>query len=88
MDYGMGWGWGWGFGWIAMFLVWIIPVALLAAAIKYLFFHDAEIRRDSREPRELRDRDSRALALLEERYARGDLPREEFLQKRDDILKR
>lgn len=72
---------GWGFSWIAMILVWIVPVVLLIAAIKYLFFSDG-VKIDSRES------GSRALALLEERYAKGDLPREEFLQKRDDILGR
>jgi putative membrane protein len=77
MDYGMGWGWG--FGWIGMLLVWIVPLALLAAAVKYLFFVDGAAARESRE------NGNRALALLEERYARGELQRDEFLQKRDDI---
>jgi uncharacterized membrane protein len=29
---------------------------------------------------------SAGLAILEERYARGEIPREEYLQKRQDIL--
>jgi putative membrane protein len=78
MDYGMGMSWG--AGWIGMLLVWLVPVALLAAAIKYLFLGDGFV---TRQPRET---GNRALALLEERYAKGELQRDEFLQKRSDIL--
>ena len=78
MDYGM----GWGFGGFAMVLFWIVPLVLLLVGIKYLFssggFAPGGV---SSEP----SHSSRALATLEERYARGEIDRDEFLQKRGDI---
>jgi len=63
MDYGMGWGWG--FGWIWMILLWLVPVLLVLAAIKYL------LGGRSRTGTGARQGDDRALAILEEKYARG-----------------
>lgn len=79
MDYGMGWNWGWGFGWIAMLLFWLVPILLVLAAIKYLFFGRSGSQAGARSD------EDRALAVLEERYARGDINRDEFLQKRNDL---
>lgn len=81
MDYGMGWGMGW--GWLAMLLFWLIPllvvIVLAAAAIKYLLAGSARSNVPARNDR------NRALEVLEERYARGEINREEYLQKRDDL---
>lgn len=77
MDYGMGWGWG--FGWIWMILLWLVPVLLVLAAIKYL------LGGRSRTGTGARQGDDRALAILEEKYAQGEIDRDEFLQKRDDL---
>lgn len=76
MDYGM----GWGIGWLWMLLFWLIPILLVLAAVKYLFFSGnpqsgGESREDSDE----------ALATLKERYARGEINQEEFLQKSADL---
>ncbi len=78
MDFGMGWGWG--LGWVGMALLWVVPLVLIAAAIKYLFFHEGEV------PHRAADRHRSAIEQLEQRYAKGDLTRDEFLQKREDIL--
>jgi len=84
MDYGMGWGMGW--GWFGMMLFWLIPllvvIVLTAAAIKYLFSGGARSNTATRDDR------NRALEVLEERYARGEINREEYLQKRDDMKRR
>lgn len=86
MDYGMGWGMGWGWHWFGMMLFWLIPllvvIVLAAAAIKYFFSGGA---RTGTAPREVRNP---ALEVLEERYARGEINREEYLQKRDDLTRR
>lgn len=67
--------------WMILFLV--IPVALLAVLLKYLFSKS-------------RGKDGPAggiptqgpLDVLKAAYARGEISREEFLQKRDDILEK
>lgn len=86
MDYGMGWGFGWGWHWLGMLLFWLIPllivIVLAGAAIKYFF---AGATRSSGVAREERNR---ALDVLEERYARGEINRDEYLQKRDDLKTR
>ena len=62
--FGMGWG---------MTLVWLLPILLIALAIRYV----------------IRDRDGKpertALDILKGRYARGEIDREEFLQRRADL---
>ncbi len=74
-EYGMGWGWGW----LAMILFWLVPILLVLAALKYLFTNGARLGLGTREERQ------KALDVLEERYARGEIDREEFLKKRDDL---
>ncbi len=73
--YGMGWHW---LGWLGMAFFWLIPILLVLAAVKYLMGD-----RRSNPPDGERKPD--ALAVLEERYARGEINREEYLQKRDDL---
>jgi putative membrane protein len=60
---------GWG-----MLLVWIIPIGLIIALVWYL------ITRQKRP-----EHSERAIDILEKSYARGDISREEFLAKRDDL---
>ena len=73
--YGVGLHW---LGWLGMAFFWLILVLLVWALVKYL-----------KGDRRLGDLDSErkpdALAVLEERYARGEINREEYLQKRDDL---
>lgn len=76
-DYGMGGHW---WGWLGMLLFWLIPILLVLVAIKYLFSGSSRFNRESRDDR------AKALEVLEERYARGEINREEFLQKRNDLL--
>ncbi|HUX64484.1 MAG TPA: SHOCT domain-containing protein [Sulfuricella sp.] len=57
-----------------MLLIWLVPIILLLAAIKYLAT-GSKSGRQSKTP----------LETLEEAYARGEISRDEFLQKRDDL---
>ena len=61
---------GMGFG---MILVWLIPILLVALIIRYL----------------IRGRDGKsehtALDILETRYARGEIDRDEYLKRRADL---
>ncbi len=65
---------GWMMGGLGMLLLWLIPIILLLAAIKY--FSGGPSAR----PRT-------AVEILDEAYARGEVNREEYLQKREDLMK-
>ena len=73
------WGYGYGFGLIHM-VVWIIILVAIVAGVVWLVRslagaggHGPHIRRSS------------GLDVLEERYARGEIKRDEYLQKKKDI---
>lgn len=63
-------------GWLGMLLIWLVPFVLLLAAIKYLVT-GSKPGSQNKTP----------LEILEETYARGEISRDEFLQKRDDLKK-
>lgn len=87
MDYGMGWGgMGWGLGWLGMVLVWVVPLILIFVGFKYLFSKGGfgSGHADSGHQPQTKS----ALAVLEERYAKGEIGRDEFLQKRGDLLEK
>lgn len=71
-----GFGWGPEFGWIFMILFWgLVIIGIAAIARRFL-----EGRSWRPQPRE-----RTALDILQERYARGEIDREEFEQKRHDL---
>lgn len=73
--YGAGWHW---LGWLSMAFFALIPILLVIALVKYLI---GERRTDAAgDPKK-----SDARATLEQRYARGEIEREEYLQKRQDL---
>lgn len=72
----MGW-WGPGFGWVFMILFWGLVIAGLVALIKWL----------SGVSRGTGAREITPLDVLKERYARGEIDREEFERKRADLEK-
>lgn len=69
-------GWGWGGMWLGMLLFW----GLLAAAV--VVFVRYTMRRDDTSGRES---EKSALDTLKERYARGEIGREEFQEKKRDL---
>jgi len=73
--YGMGWHW---LGWLSMAFFWLIPILLVLAAVKYLMGGRGSNTTDG-------ERKPDVLSILEERYARGEIDREEYLQKRGDL---
>ena len=78
-------GGGYGFmGWMPfMGFFWLVILLLIGAAVMGIFrgpsAHDRSEKWERRSP---------GLAILEERYARGEINREEYLQKKSDILGR
>jgi putative membrane protein len=71
------------FGGLWMILILIAPLLLLAVLLKYLF---TKSRGNGGRPGE--PTRQTPLDVLKEAYARGEISREEFLQKRDDILEK
>ena len=71
--------WGaWGIGMLLIMLTfWVLVIVALVAAVRWLVHQGGD---SSREPR----RDS-ALEILRERYARGEIGKEEFDAKRRDL---
>jgi putative membrane protein len=77
-DYGMGpgmrWG-GWGLGWIFMIIFWGLVIVGVIFIVRYLI--GATKGANGKES---------ALDILKKRYARGEIDKEEFEQKKKDIL--
>ena len=72
------WGGGLGMGPFGM-IIWLVLIILVIAAVVW-FMRSA----GSNRPAQL-ERRSTGLDVLEERYARGEINRDEYLQKKRDI---
>jgi putative membrane protein len=66
-------------GGLMMVLFWGVVIVFIVAVVRWLVGGSA-----GRHPH-LHERSNRALEILEERYARGEIEREEYLQRRDDL---
>ncbi|GMR08624.1 MAG: SHOCT domain-containing protein [Gammaproteobacteria bacterium] len=66
-----------GFGWILMILFWGLVILGIVALLKWLSTRSA----DNSPSRTAKT----ALEILEERYARGEIERQEFEQKKRDL---
>jgi putative membrane protein len=73
-----GWGMGW-FGMIFMMIFWVLVIVGLIFLIKWL------IQTTKKEPEAMHS-GSRALDILKERYARGEINKEEFEEKKRDLI--
>lgn len=78
--YGMGWFGPWG-GFLMVFF-WIVVILLFAGVVRWLFGGAQGLGRVNHPKAES---SRRALEILEERYARGEIERDEFMQRRDDL---
>jgi len=74
-DWGSYGGWGMGFGMVFMLLFWVLVILGIAALIRWMTTQSPN--RNSR--------DKSALEILQERYARGEIDREEYEQKKRDL---
>jgi putative membrane protein len=74
----MMWWWGADWGWLPGLLMGVFWIAVIVAAVLLLRREVPNIRWPSGS--------SPALRLLEERYARGEITREEFLERRAVLL--
>lgn len=69
-----GWSWGMGLGWIFMVLFWALIILGIVALAKWLF-HAGSPGSSGKRP----------LDILKERYARGEIDREQYEQMRRDL---
>lgn len=67
-------GWGMGFSWIFMILFWALIVLGIVALAKWLFAGSGSSGSSKR-----------PLEILQERYARGEITREEYERMRHDL---
>lgn len=75
-------GWGMGFGFLFMILFWVLVVLGIVALVRWLQLQSQSGRdRGSGEPR----RDKTPLEIARERYARGEIDREEYEQMKRDL---
>ncbi len=78
-----GWGWGYGmmggFGWVFMLLLVIVVVALVAGLLRDVFVGMRGHHGTPRAP------GSSARAILDERYARGEIDADEYKRRRADL---
>lgn len=70
-------GFGFGTGGLAMILFWVVVVVVIVLAVRWLRRDDSGQRGQSRS--------HAALDVLEERYARGEITRDEFLSMKKDL---
>ena len=73
---------GWGMGWVGMvfmFVFWGLVIAALFFLVKWLI-------QATRSGKPSDDRFSRAIDILKERYARGEIDKVEFQSKKRDLM--
>jgi putative membrane protein len=73
---GYDYGWGMGFGMISVVLFWILVILGIVVLVKWISSASSGPGRTT---------EKTALEILKERYARGEIGREEFEQMKRDI---
>lgn len=74
--YGYDWGWGMGFGMISMVLFWVLVILGIVILVRWIAAGTPGVGHPQAKT---------ALDILKERYARGEIGRDEFEQKKRDI---
>jgi len=94
-SYNYGLGHMFGFGWIFMLIFWALVIWAIVAFVRSMGYghhcrhcqhhnHHGEHHEHHGEDKKGGDK---ALAILKERFAKGDISKEEFREKKDELLK-
>jgi putative membrane protein len=75
--------WMWGLGGLFMLLFWVLVILAIAALVRWLVLGAGAPGDRGRDPGSGASRSARE--ILEERYARGEIDRDEYLQKKADL---
>jgi putative membrane protein len=67
-------GWGMGFGWFFILIFWVLVIVGVVYLVKLIT-----------EGRKKEEKEETALDILKKRYARGEITKEEFEEKKIDI---
>jgi putative membrane protein len=88
MGPGMMNGWGFGlFGWVGMILMWLIPVGILSLVILGIAWLVRSMTSGDRRatPQSRTEEQSTPREILQARYARGEITREQYLEMLNDL---
>jgi putative membrane protein len=77
-------GWGMGFGFLFMILLWVLIVLGIVGLLRWLM---RESQGGREQDRRGLSRDKTPLEIVQERYARGEIDREEYEQMKRDLEK-
>jgi putative membrane protein len=86
-DWGMGsgmMGYGYGMSWyghIIMLILWVAVIVAIVVLIRWLILSSR-----TGGPRASHDDEDTALAILKKRYARGEIDKQEFEEKKKDLM--
>jgi len=80
--YGMGWGGGFGFGWIFMLLFWGLIIWGIIVLAKSVSSEGGCCGGNQQNPE---NRENNAVNILKERYAKGEISKEDFDRIKNDL---
>lgn len=76
------WEWGFGGGWIFMIFIWLIIIAVIAAVIILVI---NSVKQTQGSSPHIDSGHSAAVEKVKERYAKGEIDREEYKQMMEDL---
>ena len=71
-----GWGWGMGFGWFFMVIFWVLVILGIVYLIKVITGIGKK-----------EEKEETAIDILNKRYAKGEISKEEFDRMKEDLRK-